>query len=141
MSVELYPLDVPSGVELLIAWLVPMGVEVGPTRPSGAVLPYRLVSVVGPGADDKITDHSIYQVDDFASTYELAEAQAKLTRRRILALGPPLAPQRRVQISTGLAYADSVLTSQGPRWLDFDDSDKVFRFTSRYTIDLRYVAV
>jgi hypothetical protein len=140
MTVELYPLDVPSGVEMLIAWLVPMGVEVGPDRPSGAVLPYRMVSVI-PGADDKITDHSIYQVDDFATTYEAAEAQAKLTRRRILALGPPLAPQRRVQISTGLAYADEVKTSQGPRFLDFDDRPDIKRFTSRYAIDLRFVAV
>src|SRR5882757_6456858 len=131
MTVELYPLDVPSGVELLIAWYVPLGDEVGPTRPSGAVLPYRMVSIVA-GSDDRVTDHSIYQVDDFAATYELAEAQSHMTRRRTLALGPPLAPQRRVQISTGLAYADSVATSQSPRWIDFDDSDKVFRFTSRY---------
>jgi hypothetical protein len=138
MTVELYGLDAPNGVELLIEWLIPLGVEVGPNRPSGAVLPYRMVQVAG-GTDDRIADHTIYQVDDFAVDIESALAQARMTRRRILALGPPYAPQRRVQISTGLAYADSVSTSQVPKYLDFGD-DKVARFTSRYAVDLRFVA-
>lgn len=140
MTVELLDYDAPSGLEMLINWLIPLGVEVGPNRPSGDDLPYRMVTVVG-GSDDKVTDHGIYQVDDFASTVGDAEAQSRLTRRRVLALGPPLAPQRRVAMSDGrLAYADSVTTSQKPIWVEYGD-DKIHRFVSRYAIDLRMVAV
>lgn len=142
MSIELVGSNTPSGIELLIAWLLPLndvdGRDVGPTRDALDSLPYTMVSVVG-GSDDKVTDHSIYQVDDFAESFEAVEAQARLTRSRINALGPPLAPQRRVQISSGLAYADSVTTSVSPHWLSYGDNTKIQRFTSRYAIDLRMV--
>lgn len=145
MTIELLDYDAPSGLEVLIAWLVPLkdvdGRDVGPMRDSLDVVPYSMVSIVG-GSDDKITDHGIYQIDDFAATLEQVEAQARLTRRRILALGPPLAPQRRVAISGGrLAFADSVTTSVSPHWLTYGDNTKIQRFTSRYAVDLRMVAV
>lgn len=140
MSIELLDYDAPSGLELLINWLIPLGPDVGPDRPSQSDLPYRMVQVVG-GTDDKITDHGIYQVDDFARSIDEAEAQSRLTRRRVLALGPPLAAQQRVQMSDGrLAYADSVTTSQKPIWVEYGD-DNIHRFVSRYAIDLRMVAV
>jgi hypothetical protein len=143
MTVELFS-DTPSGIELLIAWLVPLkdidGRDVGPAKDILDGVPFSMVSIVG-GSDDKITDHGIYQIDDYAATLELVEAQARLTRRRMLALGPPLAPQRRVTISTGVAYADSVTTSVSPHWLSYGDNTKIQRFVSRYAVDLRMVAV
>lgn len=142
MTVEFLGQDAPSGLEMLIMWLVPLkdidGRDVGPMKNLLESVPYSMVSIVG-GADDKVTDHSIYQVDDFAATIEDAEAQSRLIRRRILALGPPLAPQRRVQISTGLAYADSVMTSVVPHLQTYGDNTKVQRFISRYVIDLRFI--
>jgi hypothetical protein len=143
VTVELLGYDAPSGIELLIAWLLPLSDmddrEIGAERPSGGPLPYSMVQCVA-GSDDKVTDTGIYQVDDFAATFSEAEANSRLTRRRILALGPPLCPQRRVTISTGTYYADSVLTSVKPHWEDYGDNT-VFRFVSRYAIDLRMVAV
>lgn len=142
MTVELLGTDAPSGLELLIAWLLPLsevdGRDVGPQRDSGASLPFSLVQCVA-GSDDKVTDSGIYQVDDFAATFDQAETLSRLTRRRVLALGPPLAPQRRVTISTGTFYADSVSTSVKPHWEDYGDNTLI-RFTARYAIDLRMVA-
>lgn len=142
MTIELLGQNTPSGIEVLIAWLLALsevdGRDVGPTRDSLDSVPYTMVSTVG-GSDDKVTDHSIYQVDDFADSFEAVEAQARLTRSRINALGPPLAPQRRIQISTGLAYVDSVSTSVSPHWLSYGDNTGIQRFTSRYAIDLRMV--
>jgi hypothetical protein len=151
MTVELLDYDAPSGIELLIAWLVPLkdvdGREVGPIRDSLDVLPYSMVQ--GPaGNDDKITDHGIYQIDDYATgatreeAFQKAEAQARLTRRRILALGPPLSPQRRVTLSDGsIVWADSVTTSVKYHWQPYGDNATIQRFVSRFAVDLRMVAV
>lgn len=151
MSVELFGFDAPDGVEMLIAWLLPLkdvdGREVGPIRDSLDSLPYSMVQ--GPaGTDDKVTDHGIYQVDDFATgatkaqAFERAQSQARLTRRRILALGPPLAPQRRVTLSDGsIVWADSVTTSVKYHWEPYGDNTIVQRFVSRFAVDLRMVAV
>lgn len=144
MTVELYPYDFPSAIEVLTTWLVPLpaadgaAAETGAERQAGGLLPYRMVQCAA-GDDDKVTDTGIYQVDDFAATFDEAEANSRLTRRRILALGPPLAPQRRVTISTGTYYADSVKTSVKPHWEDYGDNT-VVRFVARYAIDFRLVA-
>jgi len=124
-----------SGIELIIAWLKPLG-EVGAQRSPGAPLPFRLVEVVA-GDDDKVVDSSIYQVSTFAATYEQAEEQSRITHQRMLQLGPPLAPQQRVQISTGTAYIDSITTSQRPIWLQYTEASPTFRFVARYLVDIR----
>lgn len=124
-----------SGIELIINWLKPLG-EVGAQRGPGAPLPFRLVQRVA-GSDDKVTDSGIYQIDTFAATFEQAESQALLTHQRMLTLGPPLAPQHRVQISTGTVFVDSVATSQSPTWLQYTDSAPVQRFVARYAVDIR----
>lgn len=151
MTIELLDYDAPSGIELLIAWLVPLkdmdSRDVGPMRDSLDVFPFSMVQ--GPaGSDDKITDHGIYQVDDYCNgatrdeAFEKAERQARLTRRRVLALGPPYAPQRRVTLADGsIVWADSVTTSQKPIWQPYGDNTTVQRFVSRYAIDLRMIAV
>lgn len=75
-----------------------------------------------------------------AETLAAAEDLAMQAHRRILALGPPLSPQRRVTISGGrVVWADSVSTDQGPFYLYYSDS--IRRFVARYDIDLRFVAV
>lgn len=124
-----------SGIELIINWLKPLG-EVGAQRAPGAPLPFRLVQRMA-GSDDKVVDSGIYQIDTFAATLEQAEAQAWLTHERMLALGPPLAPQQRVTMSTGTAFVDSVVTSQSPVWLQFTEAAAIFRFVGRYAVDIR----
>ena len=126
-----------SGVELLINWLKPLG-EVGASRGPGATLPFRLVECVA-GSDDKITDSGIYQVSTFAATYDQAEYEAGLTHQRMLQLGPPLAAQARVTLSSNtVVWADSVTTSQRPIWVQFTDAAAITRFVARYIVAIRY---
>ena len=126
-----------SGVELLIKWLKPLG-EVGASRGPGATLPFRLVECVA-GSDDKITDSGIYQVSTFAATYDQAEYEAGLTHQRMLQLGPPLAAQARVTLSSNtVVWADSVTTSQRPIWVQFTDAAAITRFVARYSVAIRY---
>lgn len=125
-----------SGIELIIEWLSPLG-EVGPQRGPGAALPFRMVQRVA-GTDDKVVDSGIYQVDTFAATFEAAEQQALLTHERMLTLGPPLAPQQRVTLSSGVVvFVDSVTTSQSPTWLQFTEAAPISRFVARYSVDIR----
>lgn len=126
-----------SGVELVIAWLKPLG-EVGAQRSPGAVLPFRLVECVA-GSDDKVTDSAIYQISTFAGTYEQAETQASLTHQRMQKLGPPFAPQQRVTLSDNtVVWVDSCTTSQRPIWVNFTEAAPISRFVARYSIDIRF---
>jgi hypothetical protein len=125
-----------SGIELVVQWLTPLG-DVGASRGPGDPLPFRLVQIVA-GSDDKVTDSGIYQVDTFAATFDQAEAEALRTHERMLRLGPPLAAQQRVTLSSGkVVFADAVTTSQRPIWLQFTEAAPVSRFTARYSIDIR----
>lgn len=124
-----------SGIELIIAWLKPLG-EVGAQRNPDGPLPFRMVECVA-GSDDKITDSGIYQIDTFAATFEAAEREALVTHERMLRLGPPLAPQQRVTISTGTVWVDSVTTSQRPTWVLYTQAAPVVRFVARYSVDIR----
>lgn len=125
-----------SGIELIIRWLTPLG-EVGPQRGPGAALPFRMVQRVA-GSDDKVVDSGIYQIDTFASTFEAAERESRLTHERMLRLGPPLAPQQRVTLTDGaIVWVDSVTTSQSPTWLQFTEAAPIARFVARYSVDIR----
>lgn len=135
----------PSGVEILVAWLSPLGatqsppVTVAAERKANDPLPFWLISRVA-GLDDKISDQGTYSVHSMASTLDTAESLSLLAHRAVSALGPPLAPQRRVTISGGrIVFADRVATDTFPRYEYY--SDTVRRFIGRYDIDLRFVAV
>jgi hypothetical protein len=132
----------PSVSEFVVAWLRPLGDPngVGLERPSGAVLPYRMVTRVA-GSDDKITESSVVSVHTFADNMDDAETAAQLTHRRMLALGPPLASQQPVTMSdSSVVVADCVTTKQSPIWVDYDDNT-IRRFVARYEIDLRFRSV
>jgi hypothetical protein len=89
--------------------------------------------------DDKVTSRSTFSIHTFASDYWEARAQARLTHRRMLALGPPLAGQQRVALAGNrTAFVDGVETSEQPTWQDYGDNT-VHRFVARYTVDLRFV--
>lgn len=130
----------PDGVELIITWLLPLDGDVGPQRYAGQELPYRWVSDAGGGSDDKITEVGGYSVHTFGADYWSARAQARMTHRRMLALGPPMAGQKRVTLADGrVVFVDSIETDEPPSWQDYGQNE-IFRFVSRYTIDLRFVA-
>ena len=135
----MYPLESPDGIELLVTWLAPLDGGVGPQRYAGQPLPYRWVSDAGGGIDDKVTSRSTFSIHTFADDYWVARAQARLTHRRMLALGPPLAAQQRVTLAGNrIAFVDGVETAEQPTWQDYGDNT-VHRFVARYTIDLRFV--
>jgi hypothetical protein len=142
---ELFGSLPPSGVELLVAWLEPIALahvppgDVRGERKAGDPLPFWLVSRVA-GLDDKVTDRGTYSVHSMADNMDAAGEFALLAHQRILTLGPPFAPQRRVTISGGReVFADSVTTDLFPRYEYY--SDNIRRFVARYDIDLRFIAV
>lgn len=149
MSVELLPYEAADGVELLIAWALPLctqqGWSVGPARDPSQLLPQIVITDAAPGTplDDKITELGIYSVHVLVDGADRAAAEvagrgiARLLHRRILALGPPLAPQQAVTLSGGrTAWADQVLTALKFRPEPYGDA-KVFHLIGRYRVDLR----
>lgn len=128
----------PDGVEVLIAWLTPLG-ETRDDRPSGAVLPYRMVHRLG-GPDDRLTDHGTYSIHTFAASRAQAQAEAMKTHRRLQLLAGQFAGQEKVTISTGVVQADNVITIEGPVWQQWVNDNSIHRFVGTYRVDLRYVA-
>lgn len=134
----------PSIFEFVITWLrARPGVDpngVGMDRPSGGVLPYRMVSRPA-GDDDKITASSIVSINTFDSSMDTAEASADVTHNWMISLGPPLAPQQYVTLPGGLVIAaDCVTTKLLPQWVPYGDDSTMRRFVARYEIELRFVA-
>lgn len=129
----------PDGVEVLIKWLSPLG-EVRDDRPSGAVLPYRMVTRID-GDDDRITDKGVYSIHTFAATKPAAQAAAMQTHRRMLYLAGQFVDQQKVTLSDGrVVQADDVLTPEHPKWEQWDQLNTLHRFVATYRVDLRFVA-
>src|SRR4051812_35740020 len=89
----------PDGVEVLITWLSPLG-EVRDERPTGAVLPYRMVHRLD-GPFDGLVDKGIYTIHTFAATKEKAQAEAVKTDLRVCYLVGQFTGQQKVTISGG----------------------------------------
>lgn len=129
----------PDGVELLIKWLTPLG-EVRDDRPSGAVLPYRMVTRID-GDDDRLTDKGVYSVHTFAASKPVAQEEALLTHRRLQYLAGQFADQQKVTLSDGrVVQADNVVTTEFPKWEQWDELNTLHRFVGTYRVDLRFVA-
>lgn len=146
MTVELLDWEAPDGIEVLLAWLAPLDGLCGPDRPTDVGWPYRQVTRVA-GGDDKTTDSGLYSVHTFAtgpdkeSAFTAAADAARITHRRMLAMGPPLAPQRRIAISGGRTVKiDGITSPEGPRPEYYGANEIIARQVSRYRVDLRFVA-
>lgn len=136
----LYNYSAPDGVELLVTWLIDLEGDVGPQRYAGQGLPYRWVSDAPGGVDDKVTEQSTFSIHTFAADYWTAREHARITHRRMLALGPPMAGQQRVTLAGGrTVFVDGVDVAEPPTWQDYGDNT-IHRFVARYTIDLRFQA-
>lgn len=147
MTVELLDWEAPNGIEVLLAWLAPLDGVCGPDRPTGDGWPYRQVTRVT-GPDDKVTDFGLYSVHTFATgpdkeaAFTAAADAAQITHRRLLAMAPPLAPQRRIAISGGrIIKADSITATEGPRPEHYGAGELVARQVARYRVELRFAAV
>ena len=136
---DLLPWEAPDGVEVLIEWLSFLG-ETRDDRPSGAVLPYRMVNLID-GTDDGLVERGLYSIHTFAATKPLAQEAAKLTHRRMGYLVGHFAGQQRVTISNGReVQADNVVTVELPHWQQWDQQNSLHRFVATYRVDLRFVA-
>ncbi len=129
----------PDGAELLIQWLEPLG-EVRDERPSGAVLPYRMVNRL-PGPSTVLVDTGTYSVHTFALTKANAQAEAMKTHDRILSLASLWAGQQKVTMFDGSeVYADNVVITEFPHWVQWDNQNTMHRYIGTYRIDLRLIA-
>lgn len=137
----MYPYAPADVVEVVITWLSELDGDVGPQRYAGQSLPYRWVSDAAGGIDDKVTMQSTVSVHTFAAEYWEARQLAAESHRRMLALGPPMAAQQRVELASGsTVFVDCVDTAEPPMWQDYGENG-IHRFVARYTIDIRFSAV
>lgn len=121
-----------------MTWLEPLGVAVKPKRRPNDAVPMRMVNrITGPA--DRLTDHGIYSIHDFASTYTAAEDNARETMRRICAMGPPFSPQKPILLDSGVTvFVDRIVIDEAPHWEFY--ADTIERFVATYRVDLRFVA-
>lgn len=146
MTVELLDWEAPDGIEVVLAWIAALDGLCGPDRPTGDGWPYRQVTHPT-GTDDKVTDSGVYTVHTFATgadkeaAFTAAADAARITHRRMLAMGPPLAPQRRIAISGGrIIKADSISTIESPHPEHYGAGELIARQVSRYRVELRFIA-
>lgn len=133
------PWTVADGTEVLIAWLLPLG-ETRDDRPTGAVLPYRMVHRID-GPFDGLVDKGVYSVHTFALTKPAAQAEAELTHRRMEYLVGQFTGQQKVTISGGREIqADKVKTVEYPRWIQWVPDDSIHQFVATYEVHLRIMA-
>lgn len=134
-----FPWAAPDINEFVITWLLPIGdpAGVGMDRPTGTILPYRMVNRVS-STDDKVFESNVVSVHTFADTMTNAETAAMATHYRMLALGPPISDQVKVTISNDqIVQADEVCTMSGPTWIDYEDNT-IRRYVARYRVCLRF---
>ncbi len=126
----------PSGVEVLITALSSLDGEADWGRPSGAVVPWFMVTDAATGVSDKITDSGIYSVHTFHPDYWECQRYSFAADDLILALGPPLAAQERITLADGrIVFADEVTQSLRPHYEKW--SDDLIRFVGRYSVKFR----
>ncbi|OIN79764.1 hypothetical protein BMG05_16595 [Mycobacterium malmoense] len=124
-----------------MAWLAEeFGADgVGMRRPSGAVLPYRMVGLVtGTEREDKTQRCGIVSVHTFADSMDGADDESDLAHQRMVVMGPPLYGPQEITITlrdgtTQVVSPRSLVTKQIPVWVDYE-VDTIFRFVGRYEI-------
>lgn len=139
MTAPMVPWTVADGTEVLIEWLTPLG-ETRDDRPTGAVLPYRMVDRVG-GPFDGLVDKGLYSVHTFARTKPQAQEEATNVQRRMEYLCSQFTGQQKVTISGGrVVQADGVKTVEYPRHVKWVADDSIYQFIAEYRVDLRIMA-
>lgn len=117
--------------ELVVAYLQPLNPgSVGVEMPATPTLPFILITRVA-GADDRITDRGMVQVEIYHSSRDGANAVARQMHYRIqqwtAKVGVTLP-------STGLpVYIDRIETVQGPHWEPYED-ENLKRYIARYEV-------
>ncbi|XTP37085.1 hypothetical protein ACORG1_13085 [Mycobacterium sp. TJFP1] len=123
----------PDGVEVLITVLSQFEGTTDYRRPSGGIVPWRMVTDAASGVSTKISDRGIYSVHTFHTDYWECKRLAFEADSEILSLAPPYAAQERITLADGrIVKFDEVVQSLRPHesWY----SDDIHRFIARYAI-------
>lgn len=140
MTVPMVPWTVADGTEVLIEWLKPLG-ETRDDRPTGAVLPYRMVHRID-GPFDGLVDKGVYSIHTFATKKEDAQEESTLTHRRMEYLVSQFSGQQKVVLGSGReVQADNVVTVEYPRWVQWVGDNSIHQYVGTYRVDLRICAV
>lgn len=136
---DLFPTAAADPVDVLIAWLLPLGLPTWPKHPTNSELPYVIVNRISGGADEnQFTDDAVVSVHWIGKDYQQARDAARDGDRRIDLLARHLEP---LSIPSGLTVAIEYLdTFQKPIHVDYGDT-ALARFVARYSLGLSYVAV
>lgn len=136
---DLLPWTWPDGAEVVVRWLLPLG-EVRTERPSGAVLPYRMVNKII-GIRDGLVESGTYSIHTFAKTKPLAQAAGEDTDRRISYLANQFTGQQKVVMHDGTeVQADEVECTEVLHWEQWDAQNTIHRFVATYRIKLRLIS-
>lgn len=139
MTVPMVAWVTPDGVEVIIEWLTPLG-ETRDDRPTGAILPYRMVEG-GDGPFDGLVHKGVYTVHTFALTKQDARDQAWRTQRRMEYLVGQFTGQQKVTLSDGKeVQADNFATVEYPHHVQWVADDSIYRYVATYRVDLRIMA-
>ena len=104
-----------------------------PTSSTPVGYPFVLIGRVA-GADDRIQDFGITDVDVFHTSRDLANAAAWQLHSWTLQWTPQVGV---VMPSTGrMVFIDRISTIQGPHWVDYDD-ENLKRYCMRYEVTSR----
>ena len=127
-----YALTAPNAVEVVIAWLRPLGQPCYAVRKQGDPLPYRLINRVAGSDSELYADDAVISVHTFATTYTDASDYADAGHQRMLLLAND--PNASITLSTGatvwVQYVESI---QKPIHLDYEEPD-TYRFIARYKV-------
>lgn len=134
MITDVYDLAPTDGEEFVVQWLKGIGAA-SVERPSGATLPYRMVTVISDIRDPFMGScEVIVSVHTFAATRTAASDAALLTDKRMNLLA---VDQADVELANGtIANAEYVKTWQAPTYSEYQPNIK--RYIARYQIGLEF---
>lgn len=142
---ELLDWGFPDGVEIIITWLEPLDIETRTNRPTGAVLPYIMVTRTDTaGNDDDLVDRGRYSIDIYTATEEAGQTLCSTVHRRLKMLCNRWTGQRSVTITSGTYFVDPVGVIEYFRpqeHLADGIPHKMYRFTGIYEVPLRLAAM
>lgn len=138
---DLYPLDAPDGVQVLIEHLKHMAAPgcVRSEKPSNSPLPFIEVFRTG-GGDDGIVDKGHYGVFVFGEDQVATKNLANQVKARIRLLAPGFGGQYPVTLSTGKVYVDKVRVEEGPRPVSYVEDSvprSMYMYSAIYEVWLR----
>lgn len=132
--------ELPDMTEVLIKHLSPLG-EVRDSRPSGSILPFRMVQGHGGTATD-FEGQPRCTVHTFAATDEDAQVEAMKTDRRIMILASRFAPKVPVILDDGReVWIDRIKVHESQHKRLYVEDESLIRWMAIYEFEHRIIPV